>query len=143
MKICQSKVYLTKQQKGSNDPIKQYNKYDALSDSDSEMSFEESPITNSQGQSGNKPVNNGTKQKSILQWNCCGFRPNFEEIKNLTSNFKPYILAMQETHFKDTDNVNKVRFDHYFKTCVSEVDWRATGGCPIFIKKGIPHGYLS
>ena len=63
LKISQSKVYLTKQHKGSNDPIKQYNKYDALSDSDSDMSVEETPITSSQGQSGHKSVNNGTKQK--------------------------------------------------------------------------------
>ena len=63
LKISQSKVYLTKQHKGSDDPVKQYNKYDVLSDSDSEMSCEESPITNSQGRSGNKNVNNGTKQK--------------------------------------------------------------------------------
>ena len=40
LKISQRKVYLTKQQKGSNDPIKQYNKYDVLSDSDSDMSVE-------------------------------------------------------------------------------------------------------
>ena len=63
LKISQIKVYLTKQHKGSNGPIKKYNKYDALSDSDSEMSVEESPITNSQGRSGNKSVNNGIKQK--------------------------------------------------------------------------------
>ena len=63
LKISQSKVYLTKQHKGSNDPITQYNKCDALSDSDSDMSVEESPITKSQGRSGNKNVNNGTKQK--------------------------------------------------------------------------------
>ena len=62
LKISQSKVYLTKQHKGSNDPVKQYNKY-VLSDSDSDMSVEESPITNSQGRSGSKNVNNGTKQK--------------------------------------------------------------------------------
>ena len=62
LKISQSKVYLTKQHKRSNDPV---NKYDALSDSDSEMSVEESPITYSQGRSGNKSVNNGTKQKYI------------------------------------------------------------------------------
>ena len=61
LKISQSKVYLTKQHKGSNDPVKQYNKYDVLSDS--EMSVEESPITNLQRRSGNKNVNNGTKQK--------------------------------------------------------------------------------
>ena len=63
LKISQSKVYLTKQHKGSNDPIKQHNKYDVLNDSDSDMSVEESPITNSQGRSGNKSINNGTKQK--------------------------------------------------------------------------------
>ena len=38
LKIGQSKVYLIKQHKGFNDPVKQYNKYDVLSDSDSEMS---------------------------------------------------------------------------------------------------------
>ena len=63
LKISQSKVYLTKQHKGSNAPIKRHNKYDVLSDSDSDMSVEESPITSSQGRSGNKSVNNGTKQK--------------------------------------------------------------------------------
>ena len=63
LKISQSKVYLTKQHKGSNDPIKQHNKYDVLSDSNSDMSVEESSITNSQGRSENKSVNNGTKQK--------------------------------------------------------------------------------
>ena len=63
LKISQSKVYLTKLYKGSNDPIKQHNKYDVLSDSDSELSVEESPITSSQGRSGNKSLNNGTKQK--------------------------------------------------------------------------------
>ena len=63
LKISQSKVYLTKQHKKSNDAIKQHNKYDVLNDSDSDMSVEESPITNLQGRSGNKIVNNGTKQK--------------------------------------------------------------------------------
>ena len=135
LKISQSKVYLTKQQKGSNDPITQYNKYDVLSDSDSDMSVEESPITKSQGRSDNKKVNYGTKQnKSILQWNCRDF--------NLIFNFRPYILALQETHFKDSDNVHIRGFDHYFKTCMSEVDGRATGGCFIFVKNGIPHEVL-
>ena len=73
------------------------------------------------------------KKKSILQW------PNFEEIKNLISNFRPYILALQETHFKYTDNVNFRGFDNYFKSSMSEV---ATGGCSIFVKKGIPHEVL-
>ena len=82
------------------------------------------------------------KSKSIVQWNCRGIRPNFEEIKNLVSNFRLYILALQETHFKDSDNVNIRVFDHYFKTRMSEVNGRATGGCSIFVKKCIPHEVL-
>ena len=84
------------------------------------------------------------KDKSVLQWNCRGFKPNFEEIKNLISKFNPYILALQETHFKDSDNVNITGFDHYFKTCVSEVDRRATCGCYLFLLREVyPMRYLS
>ena len=54
LKISQSKVYLTKQHKESNGPIKQYNKSDAFSDS--EMSVKESSIPNSEGWSGTKSV---------------------------------------------------------------------------------------
>ena len=63
IKNSESKVVLTKQHNGPNNPIQQYNQYDGLSDSDSEVSVKESPITYSQGRSGNKSVNNGTKQK--------------------------------------------------------------------------------
>ena len=63
----------------------------------------------------------------MLQRNCHGFRPNFEEIKDLISSFRPYILALQEIHFKDTDNVNIRGFYEYFKNCMSEVDGTATG----------------
>ena len=52
-------------------------------------------------------------------------------------------LALQETHLKDTDNVNIRGFDHYFKTCMSEVDGTATGGCSIFLRKVYPMRYLS
>ena len=58
----------------------------------------------------------------------------------LALGFKPYILAMRHTHF--TDNVNIRGFDHYFNTCVSEVDGRATCGCSIFVKKGTPSEVL-
>ena len=79
------------------------------------------------------------KNKSILQWNCHGFMPTFEKIKNLISNFSAFILALQETNFKDA---NIRGFHHYFKTCMSEVDGRATGGCSIFVKMGVPHEVL-
>ena len=43
--------------------------------------------------------------------------------------------------FKDSDNIHIRGFDHYFKTCMSEVDGRAPGCC-FFVKKGIPHEVL-
>ena len=108
------------------------------------MSVKESPITNSQGRGGNKSVNNGTKLKIKVYYSgtVVALGQTLKNFKTLISNFKPYILALQETHFIDTDSVNIRGFDHYFKTCVSEVDGRATGGCSIFIKNGIPHEVL-
>ena len=44
LKISQRKVYLSKQHKGSNDPVKQCNKYYAMIDCHSEMSADESSI---------------------------------------------------------------------------------------------------
>ena len=76
---------------------------------------------------------------NIIQWNCRGFRPNYEEIRHLISDFNPSILALQETYFRANDNVNLRGFDHYFKTSVSEANGRAIGGCSIFVKKGVPH----
>ena len=117
LKISQSKVYLAKQHKGSNDTTKQYNKYDAFSDSDSEMSVEESQIHKG-GVALKVKIMKSNKNKNILQWHCHGFSPNFKEIKNIISNFNPNILALQEIYFKDTDNVNITGFDQYFKICV-------------------------
>ena len=79
----------------------------------------------------------------IIQWNCRGYRPNFEEIKNLIAQFNPYILALQET-FLRANNAGSIRgYNHYFKTCVSDVNDRATGGCSLFIKNSIPHEVIS
>ena len=43
---------------------------------------------------------------SIVQWNCRGVRPNFEEIKSLLIDNKPVAVCLQETFLKDTDTIN-------------------------------------
>ena len=62
VKTNPSKVVLIRQYKGSEDPIKQHNKFEALSgDNDHEMLVDETPpVPNSQGRNGNNTLKHGT-----------------------------------------------------------------------------------
>jgi exonuclease III len=76
---------------------------------------------------------------SIIQWNCRGVKPNYEEIKSLLCDHCPIAVCLQETFLKDTDNISFKGYDFYSITSVSQRDGRAIGGSAILVKKGIPH----
>ena len=78
----------------------------------------------------------------IIQWNCRGYRPNFEEIKNLIAQFNPYILALQETFLRENYTGSFRGYKHYLKTSVSDVNDRAIGGCSLLIKDTISHDVI-
>ena len=40
---------------------------------------------------------------TFLQWNCRGFKVNFNELSLLIQNYCPEALCLQETNFKETD----------------------------------------
>ena len=42
---------------------------------------------------------------SVIQWNCCGLRPNFDELSLLIVKHNPLAVCLQETFLKDTDNI--------------------------------------
>ena len=42
-------------------------------------------------------------QKSIIQWNCRGLKPNYEEIKTSIADYSPLVISLQETYLKDSD----------------------------------------
>ena len=43
---------------------------------------------------------------SVIQWNCRGLRPNFDELTLLIVKYNPLAVCLQETFLKDTDNIN-------------------------------------
>jgi len=45
------------------------------------------------------------KEKAVLQWNCRGLKPNYEEIKCLLFDHNPYVICLQETLLKDSDKI--------------------------------------
>jgi exonuclease III len=49
----------------------------------------------------------------FIQWNCRGFRVNFNELSLLIQNHNPGALCLQETHLKDTDNTSIKKKIHH------------------------------
>ena len=43
---------------------------------------------------------------TIIQWNCRGLKINLLELSLLVQAFLPVALCLQETHLKESDNVN-------------------------------------
>ena len=83
----------------------------------------------------------GTKP-NILQWNCRGLKPNYEEIKSLLHDNIPQVACLQETYLKDTDNVTFKGYVSYNKMAISPVDGRAIGGSSILIKSDVPQEHI-
>ena len=84
---------------------------------------------------------NETKQ-NIIQWNCWGIKPNYEEIKCIMTNYNPNIICLQETLLNETDNITLKGYDTYNQTNRSARDNQPTGGTSIIIKNQIPHAVL-
>ena len=82
------------------------------------------------------------KSAAIIQWNCRGLRPNYEEIKCFVADWSPLVMCLQETFLRDTDNFSFKVYDMYNKTVVSPVDNRAIGGSSILVKKTVPHSTI-
>ena len=52
---------------------------------------------------------------SVIQWNCRGLRPNFDELSILIVKHNPLAVCLQETFLKDTDNITVRGFNLYHK----------------------------
>jgi hypothetical protein len=83
---------------------------------------------------------------TFIQWNCRGFRVNFNEISLLIQNQNPVALSclcLQETHLKDTNNTNikqkqknYTMYNHY-----TQAD-RPSGGSSIAIHNNYIHSLI-
>ena len=49
----------------------------------------------------------------IIQWNCRGLKPNYNEVPLLISEYNPSVFYFQETFLKPDDNISLKAFDIY------------------------------
>ena len=72
-----------------------------------------------------------SKQR-IIQWNCRGIKPRYEELLLLLSLLGPSVFCLQETFLKTDDNFTFKGFNvynHIHSDCA-----RASGGSSILVK---------
>ena len=75
---------------------------------------------------------------TIIQWNCRGFRKNFEDIKLLTSNEDAAVICLQETYLRPSDNCSLKGYTCH-STFSTADNGRPIGGSSILTKNNIPH----
>ena len=72
----------------------------------------------------------------IIQWNCRGLKPNYNEVSLLISEYNPSFLSFQETFLKPYDNISLKGFNIY--NFVHTDCLRPSGGASIFVKSSFP-----
>ena len=72
---------------------------------------------------------------TLLQWNCRGLKPNFEELELLTKRYTPTLVCLQETKLKPTSNISFKGYEVYSKSIDAVV---AHGGVAVLVRKDIP-----
>ena len=78
---------------------------------------------------------------SVIQWNCRGLRPNFDELSLLIVKHNPLAVCLQETFLKDTDNLTVRGFNRYHKS--QETENRAYGGVSILVNENVPQSIVT
>ena len=78
---------------------------------------------------------------SVIQWNCCGLRPNFDELSLLVVKHNSLAVCLQEMFLKDTYNITVRGFIFYHK--FQETENRAYGGVSILVNENIPQSIVT
>ena len=73
---------------------------------------------------------------SVIQWNCRGLRPNFDELSILIVKHNPLAVCLQEIFLKDFDNITVRGFNLYHKC--HETENRASGRVTDFLFQIFP-----
>ena len=78
---------------------------------------------------------------NIIQWNCRGLKPNFNEINLLLNTENPVAFCLQETFLKDTDKIDFRGYKSF--NLFGPNDERASGGVSIIVNEKVPHSSIS
>ena len=72
----------------------------------------------------------------IIQWNCLGLKPNYNEVSLLISEYNPSVFCFQKTFLKPDDNISLKGFDIY--NYVNTECMRPSGGASVIVKSSFP-----
>ena len=78
----------------------------------------------------------GSSKYRIIQWNCRGIKPRYEELLLLLTLLRPSVFCLQETYLKPEDNFTFKSFNtynHIHSDCL-----RASGGSSILVNSSLP-----
>ena len=76
---------------------------------------------------------------TVLQWNCRGLRPNYEEVQLLIQNYAPTVICLQEIKLKPNNNITFRNYVISQKCLDSEV---AHGGVMILTSCRTPYSVI-
>ena len=78
----------------------------------------------------------GSSKYRLIQWNCRGIKPRYEELLLLLTLLRPSVFCLQETYLKPEDNFTFKTFNtynHIYSDCL-----RASGGSSILVNSSLP-----
>ena len=77
----------------------------------------------------------------IIQWNCRGYKSNYNELLLLITELNPTAICLQETLKKHSDKLNIKTFEQY--DYIHDTRERTSGWVSILIRKDIPHNKIN
>ena len=78
---------------------------------------------------------------TIIQWNCRGLRPNFDELSILTNDHKPIAICLQETFLKNKVDIT-IKYHSIYNKIFTEGE-KAHGRVSVAVNNNIPHKPVS
>jgi len=75
----------------------------------------------------------------IVQWNCRGFRANFNELSLLMSNLEPIAFCLQELLLPASYIFSNRQYNLFTNLPLTKSNNRPHGGAGILVRKNIPH----
>ena len=78
----------------------------------------------------------GSSKYRLIQWNCRGIKPRYEELLLLLTLLRPSVFCLQETYLKPEDNFTFKTFNtynHIHSDCL-----RASGGSSVLVNSSLP-----
>ena len=79
-------------------------------------------------------------ENTILQWNCRGLKPNYDEILLLLNTHNPAVLSLQETFLKTSDNISLKNYSIY--NYIFENADKASGGASVVVNNNVLHSQI-